>query len=179
MPDYSFLKPFACACFSSFLASSINNLKFRSIECVFLEYASHYKSYCFLDPETGHVYFTRDIQFHEASFPYPTLYYALSNVPTTFAFDPKEVLSLTSTCLASPTSQLVVGSSEWVSMIYVSFAVFISLSCASSSTTSLPLVPTSALATSTTYTPCLVLVGSVDTASPSPLLTCVHCLIKS
>ena len=34
MPNYQFLKPFGCACFPDFVASSINKLKPRYVGCV-------------------------------------------------------------------------------------------------------------------------------------------------
>jgi len=101
MLDYNFLKPFGCACFPNFVASSSNKLKPRSIECVFLGYAPHYRGYRCLDPKTGRIYISRDIQFHEASFPYPTLCHSLSHTSKTSIFGPKDILSLTFTSTTS------------------------------------------------------------------------------
>ena len=50
LPDYSFLKPFGCACFPNFVATSANKLQPRSVECVFLGYAPQTKGYRCFDP---------------------------------------------------------------------------------------------------------------------------------
>ncbi|CAH9140808.1 unnamed protein product [Cuscuta epithymum] len=72
-PDYSFLRVFGCACFPNKVATSGNKLSPRSTPCVFIGYAPGYKGYRCLDPTTGRVYVSRDVVFHETSFPYPTL----------------------------------------------------------------------------------------------------------
>jgi len=53
MPNYSFLKPFKCACFPYFVASFANKLQPRSTKCVFFGYAPHYKGYRCFDPRLG------------------------------------------------------------------------------------------------------------------------------
>lgn len=99
--DYNFPKPFECACFPNFVASSSNKLKLRSVKCVFLGYASNYRGYHCLDPKTGRVYTSPDVRFHEASFPYPTLCHLLSHVSKTSIVDPKDILILTFTSSTS------------------------------------------------------------------------------
>ncbi|CAH9063661.1 unnamed protein product [Cuscuta epithymum] len=73
VPDFNFLRVFGCACFPNFIAKSSNKLSPRSICCVFIGYAPGYKGYRCLDPLTGRVYISRDVQFHEHNFPYPHL----------------------------------------------------------------------------------------------------------
>ena len=51
------------------MASSANKLQSRSVECVFVGYSPHYKGYRCLDPKTGRVSISRDVQFHKTSFP--------------------------------------------------------------------------------------------------------------
>jgi len=61
MTNYGSLKPLDCACFPNLMASFANKLKPRSIQCVFLGYASHYKGYHNLGSKTDCVYISRDI----------------------------------------------------------------------------------------------------------------------
>ena len=72
-PDYSFMRVFGCKCFPNFTAKPGNKLTARSIRCVFLGYASGYKGYRCLDPVSGRVYISRNVQFHETVFPYHQL----------------------------------------------------------------------------------------------------------
>ncbi|CAH9051136.1 unnamed protein product [Cuscuta europaea] len=73
VPDYSFMRVFGSACYPNFNATSANKLSPRSVQCVFLGYASGYKGYRCLDPFTGRVYVNRHVRFHEDTYPFKTL----------------------------------------------------------------------------------------------------------
>lgn len=98
MPQYSFLKPFGCACFPYFVATFANKLQPLSIECIFLGYAPHNKGYRCLHPRSGRVYISKNVQFHEAAFPHPTLITSALHSTHVYRFDPRDVLCLTPTC---------------------------------------------------------------------------------
>lgn len=79
-PDYTLLRVFGCECFPNFPAKSSNKLSPRSVRCVFLGYAPHYKGYRCLDSKTGRVYVSRYVVFHESIFPYT--YFVGSPIPS-------------------------------------------------------------------------------------------------
>ncbi|CAH9137975.1 unnamed protein product [Cuscuta epithymum] len=72
-PDLSGMRVFGCACFPNFNATSANKISPRSVQCVFLGYASEYKGYRCLDPISGRVYISRNVRFLENVFPYSKL----------------------------------------------------------------------------------------------------------
>ncbi|RVW62840.1 Retrovirus-related Pol polyprotein from transposon RE2 [Vitis vinifera] len=55
------------------LNSSIFNLLYKSTACVFLGYASAHKGYICLDVSTSRLYISRDVLFHESSFPFQSI----------------------------------------------------------------------------------------------------------
>ena len=55
-PNYSFLRVFGSQCFSNLTSYTKHKLQPRSLRCVFLGYAPHYKAYKCLDPLMGRVY---------------------------------------------------------------------------------------------------------------------------
>lgn len=101
-PDYSFLKPFSCACFSNFMASFATKLQLRSIQCVFLGFATNYKGYLCVDPILGQVYVSRHVCFHENHYPFPMLVRKAPQLPQPFVFCPDEIQTLTHTSNVVP-----------------------------------------------------------------------------
>ena len=69
-PDYGFLRVFGSQCFPNLTPYTHNKLQPRSIRCVFIGYAPHYKAYKCLDPLTGRIYVSCHVIFHEHIFPY-------------------------------------------------------------------------------------------------------------
>jgi hypothetical protein len=68
--DYKFLKVFGCACFPNPRPYNTHKFSQRSKECVFLGYSQHHKGYKCLHIDSGRVYISRDVIFHESRFPY-------------------------------------------------------------------------------------------------------------
>jgi len=68
--DYNFLKVFSCACFPDLRLYNSHKFSPRSKEYVFLGYSTHHKGYKCLHIESGKMYISRDVIFHENSFPF-------------------------------------------------------------------------------------------------------------
>lgn len=78
VPDYAHLKSFGCACFPLLTPYNKNKLQFRSIECINLGLSPTHKGYKCLS-STGRIYISKDVQFHEHSFPFPTMFPSTSS----------------------------------------------------------------------------------------------------
>jgi hypothetical protein len=70
VPDYKFLKVFGCACFPNLCAYNSHKFSLRSKPCVFLGYSTLHKGYKCYHIETGRIYISRDVIFHEDVFPF-------------------------------------------------------------------------------------------------------------
>lgn len=79
--DYSSLRAFGCSCFPFLRPYTSHKLSFRSQKCIFLGYSSVHKGYKCLSAD-GHIYISKDVQFHEARFPYPELFPSSSTLVT-------------------------------------------------------------------------------------------------
>jgi hypothetical protein len=87
-PDYKFLRIFGCVCFPNLRPYNQHKFEFRSQECVFLGYSRNHKGYkCFHIP-TGRMYISRDVVFHESTFPFSSY----SSAPQTALQPPSTVL---------------------------------------------------------------------------------------
>jgi len=71
-PDYKFLKNFECACFPKLKPYNSHKFSLRSKQCVFLGYSSHHKGYECYHLESGRMYISRNVVFHEIVFPFFT-----------------------------------------------------------------------------------------------------------
>lgn len=69
-PDYSFLKSFGCLCYVSTLSKDINKFSARADACVFLGYPAGYKGYKVLHLAYNSISITRNLVFHETTFPF-------------------------------------------------------------------------------------------------------------
>lgn len=98
VPDYSFLKVFACACFPFLRPYNCHKLNFRSQECIFLGYSPSHKGYFSLS-RTGRVHVSKDVPFNEVRFPYNDLFPQTPVSPSTLTqyFSLTPFLSLPST----------------------------------------------------------------------------------
>lgn len=72
-PDYSFLKSFGCLCYVSTLSKDINKFSARADACVFLGYPAGYKGYKVLHLAYNSISITRNLVFHETTFPFLNL----------------------------------------------------------------------------------------------------------
>ena len=73
IPNYHHLRVFGCLCFPSLRPYNHHKLSYRSTACVFLGYASTHKGYICLDVSTSRLYISRDVLFHESSFPFQSI----------------------------------------------------------------------------------------------------------
>ena len=70
LPNYHHLQVFDCLCFPSLRPYTQHKLCYRSTACVFLGYAPAHKGYLCLDVSTSRIYISRNVIFHESSFPF-------------------------------------------------------------------------------------------------------------
>ncbi|RVW64436.1 Retrovirus-related Pol polyprotein from transposon RE1 [Vitis vinifera] len=70
LPNYHHLRVFGCLCFPSLRPYAQHKLCYRSTACVFLGYAPTHKGYLCLDVSTNRIYISRNVIFHESSFPF-------------------------------------------------------------------------------------------------------------
>ena len=70
LPNYHHLRVFGCLCFPSLRPYTQHKLCYRSTACVFLGYAPAHKGYLCLDVSTSRIYISRNVIFHESSFPF-------------------------------------------------------------------------------------------------------------
>jgi hypothetical protein len=69
-PNYHHLKIFGCECFPNLRPYNSHKFEFRSKSCVFLGYSTNHKGYRCYHIESGRMYISRDVTFHESIFPF-------------------------------------------------------------------------------------------------------------
>jgi hypothetical protein len=94
-PDYQFLKVFGCACFPNLRPYNSHKFSIWSKPCVFQGYSSHHKGYKCFHSETGRIFISRDVIFHEEVFPF-------SHAKTNSKSYPTETSSSNSVSISPP-----------------------------------------------------------------------------
>nr|XP_016442809.1 PREDICTED: uncharacterized protein LOC107768221 [Nicotiana tabacum] len=109
-PSYDHLRSFGCLCFATFPKGGRDKFQSRAIACIFLGYPCGKKGYKLLNLSKIFVFHSRDVVFHEHTFPYSSSFNpSHSNVlPPTFVDIPAHPSVTTlSTSHSEPSSPIV------------------------------------------------------------------------
>jgi histone deacetylase 1/2 len=72
-PDYTTLKVFGCLCFPHLRPYNKHKFQNRSSPCVYLGVSPHHKGHKCPDVN-GRIFISKDVIFHELTFPYPSMF---------------------------------------------------------------------------------------------------------
>jgi len=81
-PSYDMLRTFGCLCYAHIRPRNKDKFTSRSRKCVFLGYPYGKKAWRVYDLETGKIFASRDVRFHEDVFPYATIDQPIAPIPT-------------------------------------------------------------------------------------------------
>ncbi|RVW48987.1 Retrovirus-related Pol polyprotein from transposon TNT 1-94 [Vitis vinifera] len=125
LPNYHHLQVFDCLCFPSLRPYTQHKLCYRSTACVFLGYAPAHKGYLCLDVSTSRIYISRNVIFHESSFPFQSSSPPPSPPPHLPSSTPALINSPSLSAPSSPAvSSPIITSDSILPLIPVPFATF-------------------------------------------------------
>ena len=73
-PDYASLWIFGCACYPNLCPLNARKLEYHSKQCTFLGYSNIHKRFKCLDINSGRIYISCDVIFHERIFSFSKLH---------------------------------------------------------------------------------------------------------
>lgn len=87
-PNYNNIRIFGCLCYPWLKPYVSSKLKPRSTPCVYLGFSTQYYVHQCFDPATSKVYISRDVLFHEDTFPYTNIFTSYKSPPTNIDWVP-------------------------------------------------------------------------------------------
>ncbi|KAL2237379.1 UNVERIFIED_CONTAM: Retrovirus-related Pol polyprotein from transposon RE1 [Sesamum indicum] len=86
IPSYHFLKTFGCLCYVTNVMPHKSKFEPRANKCVFIGYVQGQKAYKLYDIDHRSIVISRDVVFHETSFPYKTITHDTEPYPIPLPF---------------------------------------------------------------------------------------------
>ncbi|XP_019157450.1 PREDICTED: uncharacterized protein LOC109154018 [Ipomoea nil] len=86
--DYNQLRTFGCLCFGATIKQGRNKLQPRAKKCVFIGFPANVKGYILYDMTDKSIFISRDVHFHEQTYPFKILNPEGPGIDTATRFNP-------------------------------------------------------------------------------------------